>query len=415
MTPDEFTLPSAPMVEKAVLSCAMKSAATFARLQAEGIGADHFHHPANRSLFETLRDRIAAGQSIDIVSIAQDSYAGGTLDMLGGAGALAEILTYAPNELHLNEHLRILREHLAKRRAMVAAYQIVTEGEGMEPDQIASALSFALEGTSDALSLDLGMVTAKEACERLADHLKAQNEAEGEIPGIPTGIDPIDIVTGGMRPGQLWVVAAETSGGKSVLMLQVAAHFVASGKRVLVVSLEMTAEEVIQRMICTQFRASMSEFNRKAKSRDFLVRAQKAIQQFAPSPLKIDDRGGRNLDQIAGNVQKFVDIHGGIDLLVIDYLQLVECQGKRNYTREQELSNLCRRMKGLAKKFRVPIFTASQLNDDGKLRESREIGMTADVILGIEEDGIRALKVRNGPRGQLFPLKLNGEIQRFER
>lgn len=413
---EENGLPYAHGPEKSVLSSMLKSPAMIARAAAEGIGEEHFHFPAHLLLFREIRDRHAAGQEIELVGIVQDLLNRGDIDAMGGPGGITDVYTYAPNDAHFGGHVELLRQYLARRRAITAAMKIVEDGSVMDPEELTDALSGALEGAVSALSVDPGISTAREASERLAARLLAMQEEDAHVPGLATSLTPIDLATGGMRPGELWVVAAETSGGKSVVMLQAAAAAIADGKRALVISLEMDEEDIAARIIANRKTVPLGTFSRpKIATRDSLIRAKRGLEQLMESPLSIDDRGGRTLDEIVGIVQGEIDRYGKLDLVVVDYLQIVEGSGRRRSdTREQEVAAISRGLKALAKRHRIPVFTASQLNDNGKLRESRAIGQDADVVLAIEEDGIRGLKVRNGVRGQLFPLRLNGEFQRFE-
>ncbi|MDB6080024.1 MAG: putative replicative helicase, partial [Akkermansiaceae bacterium] len=274
----------------------------------------------------------------------------------------------------------------------------------------------ATDATTSALEYDSGVLTAKQAVKKLSEQMRTIAES-GELPGLSTGMDPIDTVTGGMRPGELWVVAAETSGGKSVWLLQTAVSAIQMGKRVLIISLEMQASLVVSRMACNLRAVPLGTFThpRQAGAR-WLQVASDCLKGLAEAPLSIHDKGGVTFDQIAGIARCEAVRHGKLDLLIVDYLQLVDgSRRRRDETREQEMAGISRGLKSLAKALDCPVATASQMNEQGKMRESRAIGFDADVVLVIEEDGIRGAKVRNAERGQLFPLKLNGSLQRFER
>lgn len=401
--------------EKSVLSSILKTDGFLGRAKAEGITSEHFGHPAHAKLFGIMADRIAAGKTLELVELATALHTAGELDGIGGPGAITDVFTYAPNNEHFSAHIELLRQFLARRRAVKLASDVVDMASSAEPEDIAKALRDATEATSSALHHKSAILTAKQAVGQALAAMMAAAE-NGDLPGMATGLDPIDIATGGMRSGELWVVAAEPSGGKSVAMLQAACAALRAEKRVLVISLEMTAGVVITRMASCSRQIPFKTFTdpRKAGAR-WLESAKHALEHLSKAQLSIHDGGGLNFDQIAAFALMEAEQHGGIDLLVVDYLQLIEgSRRRRDETREQEVAAVSRGLKGLAKKLGIPVFTASQLNDQGRMRESRAIGQDADVVLVIEEDGIRGLKVRNGTRGQLFPLKLNGDYQRFD-
>lgn len=412
---NELVVPFAQGPEKSVLSSILKNDNILAKARAEGLTDEHFYQPGLKILFRRLMARNAAGQSNELVGLIHDLQEHGELDAAGGPSAISEIYTYAPNSAHFVDHLQVLRRSLAKRRAQAGALQVLEKVDELSADDLTDALRSAAEVATAALSDDSGVMTAKQAVEALSAQMREASEGK-EFPGLPTSLDPIDLVTGGMRPGEFWVVAALPSEGKSVVMIQAAVNALRLGKRVLVISLEMGAAVVMARLLSCMHSIPMRAFThpRNATKID-LIKAKRAVEAITEDPLAIHDRGGLTAEQIAAVAQCEADRHGGIDLLIVDYLQLIEGSGKRRQeTREQEVAAISRSLKALAKKLHIPVFSASQLNDQGKMRESRAIGQDADVVLRIEENGILGMKVRNGVRGQLFPLRLNGELQRFE-
>ena len=388
-----------------------------ARARAEAITEEHFGLAAHARFFRHVLERTAAGKDLELVALVTDLHARGLLEELGGPAGVTDIYTYAPGTAYWESHVEILRDFLARRRALEAARSI-TELASMSADgaELSKALRDATEATSAALAQASGVMTAHAAVKRLLEEMMEAASREG-LPGLPTGMEPLDLATGGMRAGELWVVGAEPSGGKSVAMLQAACAVLKAGKRVLVISLEMSAATVISRMTSCSAGVPFQVFMQpRGTSAPVLARAKRALEEISSAPLTIHDGGGLSFDRIAGIARAESDRQGGLDLLVVDYLQLVEGQRRhRDETREQEVAAVSRGLKGLAKSLACPVLTASQLNDQGRLRESRAIGQDADVVLMIEEDGIRGAKVRNGVRGQVFPLVLNGAMQRFER
>jgi len=420
VTEEPSLLPYSLGPEKSVLSSMLKDPAMIVRGQAEGITEAHFYLPAHRQLFREIRSRHAAGEEIDLVMLVEDLHRAGKLDDIGGPAAITDIFTYAPNGFHFASHCEALRRDHARRETIRDAIRLAQDAPTMEPAELVNALSRALEGTTKALQSGPRCIDARETIKRLADRLKALESADAAIPGLPTGLTPIDLVTGGMWPFELWVVAADTSGGKSVIMLQAALEVLREGKRVLIVSLEMDAATIAGRMI-SNLKSVPNDLWRKPKmaKKYHLEQAALGMQAFGEFKLTIDDEGGRTVDDILALAQAEIDRHGSLDMIVVDYLQRIVPRRQQGRSREQEVADISTALKSIAMKLKVPIFTASQLTKDGKggfrLRDSAAIGFDADVVLRVTEDGIVGDKVRNGERDQTFPLVLNGEFQRFER
>jgi replicative DNA helicase len=406
--------PVAEGPEKSVLSSLLREPRMMARARAEGVTEEHFGVPAHARFFGHLLEWTAAGKELELVALVNGLQAGGLLEEVGGPAAVAGLYTYAPNTAHWASHVEILRDFLARRRALAAAVSIAERATQADGAELSKALRDATEATSAALAEQSGLLSAREAVGRLVAEMM-EAASRGTIPGLPTGMEALDRGTGGMRAGELWVVAGEPGGGKSVAMLQAAAAVLGEGKRVLVISLEMSAAMVISRLAACVSGVPYATFTQpRGVPKVMLGRAQRALEELSTMPLTIHDGGGLTFDRIAGIARAESDRQGGLDLLVIDYLQLVEgAKRRRDETREQEVAAVSRGLKGLAKALGCPVLTGSQLNDQGRLRESRAIGQDADVVLTIDDEGIRGTKVRNGVRGQFFPMVLRGEVQRF--
>jgi replicative DNA helicase len=232
-----------------------------------------------------------------------------------------------------------------------------------------------------------------------------------------TRISTLDrLTTGGVKRGELAVVAAETSGGKSILLLQMALDAAQKGKNTAVFSLEMPAKDVARRMvgnlIGTRVRAMHEGMNHSE-----LERVTAGITQLSQFPLQIESGYG-DWESIEGCARELRS-KDKLDFLVLDYIQLVHLRDlAKNETREQHVSEITRRLKALALTLNIAVATASQLNEDGRLRESRAIGHHADHVWLIvpSEDGpiLRIEKNRSGERDKIVSLYMRGDISRFE-
>jgi len=416
---DNLILKSSPGLEKSVLSWILKEPVSFLpRAKAEGITGDHFNDPARRSLFEALLALPAA--DIELVSLIDRLGNSGDLEALGGPAAITEIYTFSASPQHWDRHAAKLKNLLAIRRVQLSAVKALEAAEEAGEGDAESLISMLEKSAEDAGRVLHGkdqLVSAKAAADGLLRRMMEAANGAGELPGLGTGMPPVDYVTGGMRPGQLWITAGETSAGKSVMLLQMVNAVLAAGGAALVISLEMEAVENLARLACCRSGVPLGVFMdpRHAKKHD-LQRADRALKELAGASLAIDEQGGRTMEQIEGLAATFkARTAGKLDLLVIDYVQLVEATRRyKNDTQATEIGEAVKAMKNLAKRLGCTVASASQLNDDGKLFGSRAIGHHADVVLRIQDDGVKGMKVRSGRKGQLFPLVLNGELQRFE-
>lgn len=405
-------LPTAPDAEAAFLSSAIESPKRFSGIILEqGIDSELFHHPGNASLMTLILRRVREKKPIDPSSLKEDirkhKPPGLTL------GRLQNILNQEHDEDAWEGYLTALRNTRAKRLLLTAAG---SSGD-MSGHEAVNALRKATEAAQSVLEGSTDIHDSKRAVRAFLASMEERYKDENAS-AAPTGIEQLDQHTGGMRPGELWVVGAKTSGGKSVLMIQMAAQAIRDGKRVLIFSLELGVDEVIARLVSNAGRISMSSI---MKPGDLNQGDRKRITTQATilmdSKLSVCDTAGLTMDQIAGQSIRLQETLG-LDLVIIDYLQMVSAPRIKGQNREQEVAGISRACKQLAKRLKCPVLTATQLNEAGQARESRAIEHDADNVLLIEDakDGcqVRFWKCRNGERGKAFEARLNGEFQRFD-
>jgi replicative DNA helicase len=176
----------------------------------------------------------------------------------------------------------------------------------------------------------------------------------------------------------------------------------------------MMESEIIGRLVtvCGHVKYGAITQPRTAVKNDF-AKIQTAVTKLKDAPLWIDASAGQSIDTITVEAEMIRDREGKLDLVVVDYLQLIRGNRARGESREEEVARVSGGLKQLAKRLACPVLSASQLNEEGKTRESRAIEQDADVLLGIFEEGIKVGKLRNGERGTILPLYLNGEMQKF--
>jgi len=405
-------IPHASMAEKALLSCMIKDPALFvARGLAEGLSEESFHTEDMRYFFRTIVDDFHAHDDLDLIAFVQRRQTEGILDRMGGATGVTEVYTYAPSGHAWQQWLDQVKEAHALRIALAAAGRI---GDAENSADAADEITAALEAIRKAAEGPRRSIAAKDAAREFITQLETDHKA-GTIPGAETGLIQLDQVSGGMRPGEFWVIAGRPSRGKSVMMIQIATEFLTRGENVALFSLEMMAREVVGRLVSVIGRVNYQAITqpRSATTAD-LSRIHGAVDKLASDlHLWIDATAGQSLETIRAEAQRLRDMHGGLALVVVDYLQLIRGGRTKNETREEEIARVSGGLKQLAKELRCTVLSASQLNEAGQTRESRAIEQDADALLYITEDGIKIIKLRNGPRNDVLPLFLNGEMQRF--
>ena len=402
---------SAPDAEAALLAATIENPKRIgsAILQG-GIDSTLFHDPANAQLMGLILNRLREAKPIDPSSLKEDirkhKPANLTIRRLG------DILTKEHDPDAWEGYVSALRHTCAKRLLQAAA----SDFGDMSGHDAVSSLRGAVERAQSVLHGSTDIHGSKRAVEAFLSSLtdRFQNELAS---GTPTGISQIDQHTGGMRQGELWVVGAKTSGGKSVLLLQMAVKPILEGKRVLIFSLEMGVDEVVARIVANTGTVDMGNImtpkNLSKAEQERIIAHSKSLQE---SGMMICDQAGLTMDQITAHCLRQKETLG-LDLVVIDYLQMVKARYVKGQNREQEVAGISRECKQLAKKLKCPVLTATQLNEAGQARESRAIEHDADNVLLIEYDKndvfIRFWKCRNGERGTSFKANLRGEYQRF--
>lgn len=410
-----INLPTAPDAEAAIIACIIEEPKRFAPKAWESqIGSEFFSVPAHASMFRILMDRIRSQRPVDPSSLKED------IRQLKPDGLsisdLAAILNHEKSPEGWSGYMAALRDTYARRLILAAA----TESSGKDGREALDALRKASEAASSALAGLSAVSDSKKAVKLFIDAF-TERHANGMTPGITTGVHALDQHTGGMRKGELWVIGAKTSGGKSILMLQMAAAAVTDGKRVAIFTLELATEEVVGRMISCMGKIPISQImNPKTVGEYYMPKIQEQGKILAKTGLMVCDSADMTIDTISGHCIRLQETEG-LDLVVIDYLQMVASPRIKGQSREQEVAGISRACKQLAKRLKCPVLTATQLNEAGQSRESRAIEHDADNLFVIDhkpKDGgmdvtVQAWKCRNGVRGTIFPVVMDGLHQKF--
>jgi replicative DNA helicase len=366
---------------------------------------DHFLHPANKIILAALQAAAEAREPGDLVAITSRLEANGTLHAVGGAAGLTETLTTlvcgVPEQA--GYYFSQLNSARAYRDAVAAVERALPDLRTMSVP--IADIADRIGEVADAAG-HRQRKTLVEQMDALYSELERREPAECFSVGL-AGLDRH--LGGGLHRKELGVVAGETSGGKSVVLGMAALAAARAGRSVAIFSLEMPAGELLKRLASNLAGLRIKPLH-EHPSRAEMDRMGVAMNAIAALPLTIiDDMTA--LPEIEAEGRRLARLKKA-DLIVIDYLQLIEHSKPDN--REQAVSEIARRMKNMALAANSAVLTASQLNEEGKLRESRAIGHHADQVFIIGDGEIRIAKNRRGPRDVGVDVTLRGELGRFE-
>jgi replicative DNA helicase len=408
---------------------------------ASTLEAEDFSLEKHRKIFNRMADLQNRGERIDRVTLANELMKLGQLEAVDGLSYLVSLDDGLPQIFNLDSYIRIVRDKSLLRRIIFTSQKLIDRcfmGED-EPDQILGSAEETLLKLGEARAKD-ALSSPRQIIEEFEGGLNVFLDPSKRIKGLSTGFVKFDEMTAGLHEGELVILAARPSMGKTALALNVAQHVATNPvdpKTVAVFSLEMSKESLLTRMICAGARVDQQKFRAGYLNSDERRRLQVMAMQLVEAPLFIDDSPGTNLMDIHAKLRRLRSEHG-LGLVVVDYLQLMTSRG-RSENRNQEVSALSRGLKLLAKELKVPMMVLSQLSrapetrpgdhrpQMSDLRESGSIEQDADLVGFIfreevykpdREDlkGMAKLiiaKQRNGPIGDVN-LVFMKEFTKFE-
>jgi len=388
---------------------------------------DDFYDDANARLFRQIALMQDEGQQIDHMLLVQRLKDAGEYEAVGGAAYIAEVGESVPTAAHAEHYARIVSDKAMLRSLIHASTDILKDAytPDSEPRQMLSRAEekvFAiLEAKGGGHVKELGEVLGQ-ALARLDDRM------QGKVGGLETGFDDFDDMTGGLHGSELIILAARPSMGKTALALNIIEHVaIDQEKPTLFVSLEMSSLELCDRLLCSRAKVNSLKVRNGNISGEESNQLVTLSAQISNCPLFIDDSPSRTMTEISAAARRLKRRHG-LELIVIDYLQLIDPDNPSD-PRQEQVSKIARRLKGLARELQVPVLCLGQLNRQAEatrdnkpqlshLRESGAIEQDADVVMFIhreeyyqtnDEDRERVRgeadllvrKQRNGPVGDV--------------
>jgi replicative DNA helicase len=426
-----FDLPS----ERAVLGAILLDRDAIVAV-APWLPPDYFYLEKHAMVYEAMLACYNRREPPDLATVAAELRRQERLDLVGGIAFLAEIVAEVPTAVHIEYYARAVESSAVRRRLIEAGGKIAAIGYDQTDD---------LESTLDKAEAELFNVSQRRSTQdfvpigqivnQLFTQIESLQERRGEVAGVATGYTDLDALTGGLQPSDLIILAARPSVGKTSLALSLAYNVALVGNHTVgVFSLEMSRDQLVQRILAMHTGIDMQRLRTGNLRGDELNLAFEGMGVLSELPIYIEDTPGLSITEVRSKARRLAS-ETGVNLLMIDYLQLMS--GRRSDNRVQEVSEISRGLKALAREINVPVIALSQLSRavEGRqshvpmlsdLRESGSIEQDADIVMFIyreelydretDKKGIAEIHIakhRNGPLG-VIPLRFEARTTQFQ-
>jgi len=418
------SLPHSDEAERSVIGAVLLDNAQFDRAQ-ELLSPSSFYSLRHQKIFRALAAMSEAGTAHDVVTLKERLDSAGDLEACGGPAYLAELLSAVPRSANVEHYARIVREKALLRELIRASQGILASAMhgDSSPDDVLDAAEKAIFNVAEH-RIGGGFIPLSLSAEQSLRWIEELTERQELITGVATGFPQIDEMTSGLQPSDLVILAARPSMGKTALALNMCAHAALQrGLTVGVFSLEMSHQQLFLRLLCAEGNIDAHRLRTGRIQREQWQNVIKVFGRLSEARIFIDDTPGVGVLEMRAKARRLKREHG-LDLLVVDYLQLMRGRGGYN-SRQEEISDISRSLKELAKELQVPVLALSQLSRAPEqrggdhrpqlsdLRESGAIEQDADVVMFIyrrevyekDDPGLEGKaeliigKQRNGPVG----------------
>ena len=435
----EKSLPYNFLAEKMILNCLL--------LHSESIGTttkvlsgDHFYFKKHQEIYKAILFMYRNELPIDIFSLLIFLQNNGLLEKIGGIKSLVELISQIPNLVYLENYISLVKEKFLRRSLIKLGYELINTSyiTNIAVEKILNDVEMKLFN----LTTNLNLSTVSNSTELLNYIFFELKEAslKSVLPGLPSGFYDLDIITQGFQRSDLIILAGRPSTGKTALSLNIVLNIIKTVKLpVLFFSLEMSKEQIMYRLLSIETNIPQTKLRSGKLSKEDWIKLNKIIKLLSKLPVFIDDTSKLSIQDVRSKIKTIFSEQSQLGLVVIDYLQLLENSTPSNYSRVQELSQITRNLKTIAREFNLPIITLSQLNRNTEnrldkkpllsdLRESGSIEQDSDLVLMLykkhdfnlppnyrQESFIVELilaKHRNGPTG-IIKLKFNPQDNKF--
>ena len=422
--------------ERSVLGCMMQDREALG-LAFEVLVADDFYQPANREIFDAMHMLNTQGMPVDLVTLDDELSRRGTLEGVGGTNYLIELSQFVPSTVNAKAYVQIVDEKSTLRR-MIKATGDISQACYAQSEQVSDILGAAEKSIFDIIMRRNEGSSLRHIADVLPDtYLRIEQLAQlkGSIDGVPMGFVDLDNLLTGLHGGELVIVGARPSMGKSAFGLNITGYAALhAGRSVASVSLEMPIDQLAMRLLCSDARVDMQAVRHGSLRDEDWVSLASTLGPLAASNIYMDDTSGITPSQLRSRCRR-LKMERGLDMVVVDYLQLMNADG-RVENRQNEVSEISRNLKSIAKELNVPVVALAQLSRAGAqrsdkrpilsdLRDSGAIEQDADVIMFLHREEyydpntedkniaeVIVAKQRNGPLGTV-KLAWLGQYTRF--
>ncbi|MGA0845216.1 MAG: replicative DNA helicase [Luteolibacter sp.] len=373
------TLPHALGPEKSLLSSMLQDPQEFiGRAIEEKLTPAHFYVPAHALLFEHIIEKFESGEPIELVSMTQQLLDRGKLDRMGGPATLSDLYSYAPAPGHFFHHLQLVKDKYILRSIIQHSNEAIASAYDA-PDEVATLLdSVEQQVLAIRESSETGKApTIRKTVEEVMNEFQILISGERRAQGLSTGFDELDRMSNGMKAGDMFVVAARPSMGKTSLMMNIVEHVCMDlGKPSMVFSCEMSSVQLVQRLVFSRSRFALSQLSRGySPDKQDLIRIRRAATEIMDSKLFIDDTAGISINELRAKARR-KKRDEDIQFVAIDYLQLMKSRTRQaENSREREIAEISAGIKGLAKELGIPILILAQLNRGPESRTGKSLGV----------------------------------------
>ncbi|MCY6485347.1 replicative DNA helicase [Clostridium aestuarii] len=431
------SLPHNMQAEQTVLGCMLKDENSIAQAS-EKLNGDDFYREGHKIIFEAILELYMKNIPVDMITLIEHLKSTDKLQVVGGITYITELSNSVESTINLSSYVKIVEDKAILRRLIKASADI-TEKSYTSQEEVSGVLELAEKkifdiaqkrSTSDFEPISTVLERGFEQIERIFNN-------KGETTGVPTGFPELDAKTSGFQSGEMILVAARPSMGKTTFALNIAEYAaLREDKSVVVFSLEMSKEQLAYKLLCSEANIDMLRLRTGELEDDDWERIAKASGPIANSKIYIDDTAGVSVMEMRSKCRK-LKVKYGIDLIVIDYLQLMS-GSNGSESRQQEVSEISRSIKAIAKEMECPVIALSQLSRAPEqradhrpmlsdLRESGSIEQDADLVMFLYRDEYYnketedknvaeciIAKQRNGPTGTV-KLAWLGQYSKFGR
>jgi len=422
------TLPANVEAERSILGAIMLDNLAFNQAD-EHLKPDDFSLDSHRRIYSRMVDLAESSRPIDIITLVEELDRNKELQSVGDAGYVSSLLDGVPDRPSIEHYVKIVRDKALLRGLIHTANTAIARAAEQSDlaEDILNDTEAAIFGLSEK-RIGRGFLGITEIVRDSFGSIDALLQRGQRITGLATHYTDLDEMTSGLQKSDLVILAARPSMGKTAFVMNIAENAAIEDKKVVgIFSLEMSREALLLRLLCSRARVDSHKMRTGSLWRDDMTKVSHAMEELASSPIFIDDTPGVSLSEMRAKARRLKQSQGALDLIIVDYLQLMSGGAKRFENRTQEVSSISRGLKALAKELQVPVIALSQLSRAPEarggdhrpqladLRESGSIEQDADLVMFIFREEVykqddpdlqgRAeiiiAKQRNGPIGRV--------------